>query len=69
MLDATYRNVGLVTDDMVSISQEVNRLLLGLNCGRAIDTLDLPESAKALSSEYEFDLQVVIYPRFAIESL
>ncbi|KAG2704978.1 hypothetical protein I3760_05G030600 [Carya illinoinensis] len=41
--------------------QEVNRLLLGLNCGRAIDTLDLPESAKALSSEYEFDLQAFCF--------
>lgn len=51
---------------MVSILQEVSRLLLGINCGRAIDTLDLPESAKALSSEHEFDLQVLIYPRFAM---
>ncbi|XVE49471.1 hypothetical protein DITRI_Ditri01bG0084900 [Diplodiscus trichospermus] len=39
------------------ICQEVSRLLLGLNCGRALETIVLPESAKALSSKHDFDLQ------------
>ncbi|KAF2320549.1 hypothetical protein GH714_028199 [Hevea brasiliensis] len=37
--------------------KEVSRLLLGLNCGRALELVVLPESAKALSSEHDFDLQ------------
>lgn len=36
-------------------------MLLGLNCGRAIDNIALPESAKAVSSERDFDLKVGIY--------
>ncbi|KAF5444221.1 hypothetical protein F2P56_036710 [Juglans regia] len=41
--------------------QEVSRLLLGLNCARAIDKIDLPDSAKALSSEHDFDLQAFCF--------
>ncbi|KAK8272754.1 hypothetical protein E1A91_D11G355200v1 [Gossypium mustelinum] len=37
--------------------QEVSRLLLGLNCGTTLETIVPPESAKALSSKHEFDLQ------------
>ncbi|PPD74739.1 hypothetical protein GOBAR_DD28321 [Gossypium barbadense] len=37
--------------------QEVSRLLLGLNCGKALETIVPPESAKALSSKHDFDLQ------------
>ncbi|KAF2316110.1 hypothetical protein GH714_041094 [Hevea brasiliensis] len=37
--------------------KEVRRLLLGLNCGRALELVALPESTKALSSEHDFDLQ------------
>ncbi|OMO63503.1 Carbon-nitrogen hydrolase [Corchorus olitorius] len=36
---------------------EVSRLLLGLNCGRPLETIIPPESAKALSSKHDFDLQ------------
>ncbi|XWS63090.1 hypothetical protein CRYUN_Cryun06bG0066700 [Craigia yunnanensis] len=39
------------------IFQEVSRLLLGLNCGSALETIFLPESANALSSKHDFDLQ------------
>jgi beta-ureidopropionase len=38
--------------------QEVNRLLTGLNCGKALETIALPESATTLSIEHDFDLQV-----------
>ncbi|XP_024017586.1 beta-ureidopropionase-like [Morus notabilis] len=37
--------------------QEVSRLLLGLNCGRPLETVVVTESAKALSSKHNFDLQ------------
>ncbi|QCD84177.1 beta-ureidopropionase [Vigna unguiculata] len=37
--------------------QEVSRLLTGLNCGKAIETIALPESATALSVKHGFDLQ------------
>lgn len=37
--------------------QEVNRLLTGLNCGRSLEPIALPETAKCLSSKHEFDLQ------------
>jgi len=33
-------------------------LLLGRNCGRSLEQIVLPESAKALSSKHDFDLQV-----------
>ncbi|KAL6012605.1 Beta-ureidopropionase [Asimina triloba] len=35
---------------------EVSRLLLGLNCGSALKTINLPESAISLSSKHDFDL-------------
>ncbi|XP_027159942.1 beta-ureidopropionase [Coffea eugenioides] len=37
--------------------QEVSRLLLGLNCGKSLETIALPEPARALSSKHDFDLQ------------
>jgi len=40
------------------VLQEVSRLLTGLNCGKAIETIALPESATALSVKHGFDLQV-----------
>ncbi|KAJ9159202.1 hypothetical protein P3X46_024724 [Hevea brasiliensis] len=42
------------------VFKEVSRLLLGLNCGRALELVALPESAKALSSEHDFDLQLLV---------
>ncbi|PNX86602.1 beta-ureidopropionase [Trifolium pratense] len=36
---------------------EVNRLLTGLNCGKALETIALPDSATALSVEHGFDIQ------------
>ncbi|KAJ4952344.1 hypothetical protein NE237_029176 [Protea cynaroides] len=42
----------------LSIFQEVSHVLLGLNCGRALEALTLPEPAVALSSKHDFDLQV-----------
>ncbi|TYI95998.1 hypothetical protein E1A91_D01G038100v1 [Gossypium mustelinum] len=41
--------------------QEVSRLLLGLNCGKALETIVPPESAKALSSKHDFDLQFLVH--------
>ncbi|CAB4320221.1 unnamed protein product [Prunus armeniaca] len=43
------------------IFQEVNRILLGLNRGKALETISLPESAKALSSGHNFDLQAFCF--------
>lgn len=43
------------------VYQEVNRILLGMNRGKALETISLPESAKALSSGHNFDLQVRSY--------
>lgn len=37
--------------------QEVNRLLTGLNCGKLLETIALPESATALSVKHGFDIQ------------
>ncbi|CAK9141665.1 unnamed protein product [Ilex paraguariensis] len=37
--------------------QEVSRMLLGMNCGRPLETVSLPDPAKALSSTHDFDLQ------------
>lgn len=51
---------------MITILQEVSRLLIGLNCGKALDTIDLPESTKSLSSGHNFDLQVGIYPGYTM---
>ncbi|GAV69539.1 CN_hydrolase domain-containing protein [Cephalotus follicularis] len=39
------------------IFQEVSRVLLGFNRGKALERIVLPESANALSSEHDFDLQ------------
>lgn len=33
-------------------------MLLGTNCGSAVESINLPDPAKALSSEHDFDLQV-----------
>lgn len=38
--------------------QEVSRILVGSNCGRPLEKIVLPDSAKALSSKHDFDLQV-----------
>ncbi|XP_055807508.1 beta-ureidopropionase [Solanum dulcamara] len=37
--------------------QEVNRILLGLNCGKEVESIALPQPVKALSSKHQFDLQ------------
>ncbi|KAJ6366388.1 hypothetical protein OIU77_002882 [Salix suchowensis] len=37
--------------------KEVSRLLIGLNCGKPLELIALPEAAKALSSKHDFDLQ------------
>jgi hypothetical protein len=58
----TCTHVGIFFENLTTILQEVSRLLIGLNCGRAIDAIVLPESTKALSSEHDFDLQVGICP-------
>ncbi|CAJ2629414.1 unnamed protein product [Trifolium pratense] len=41
--------------------KEVNRLLTGLNCGKALETITLPESATTLSIEHDFDLQAFCF--------
>ncbi|TQE05735.1 hypothetical protein C1H46_008641 [Malus baccata] len=41
--------------------QEVSRILLGLNRGKALETISLPESAKVLSSGHDFDLQAYCF--------
>jgi len=48
----------LIVYHISTVLQEVNRLLTGLNCGKVLETIALPESAKALSVEHGFDLQV-----------
>lgn len=48
--------------------QEVSRLLIGLNCGKPLELIALPESAKALSSKHDFDLQVGACPTFCCSS-
>jgi len=40
------------------VLQEVSRLLTGLNCGKALEAVSLPESATSLSAEHGFDIQV-----------
>ncbi|XP_020263461.1 beta-ureidopropionase [Asparagus officinalis] len=37
--------------------QEVSRLLLGLNCGRPLERIHLPEVATSLSAKHDFDMQ------------
>lgn len=41
--------------------QEVNRLLLGLNCGRVLASIALPDPAKSLSLKHDFDLQAFCF--------
>jgi hypothetical protein len=48
------------SENFITILQEVSRLLLGLNSGRTLDKIVLPEPTKALSSEHDFDVQVGI---------
>jgi len=48
----------MMAHHMSTVLQEVNRLLTGLNCGKVLETIALPESATALSVEHGFDLQV-----------
>lgn len=48
--------------------QEVSRLLLGMNCGKAITTLALPDAATALASEYSFDIQVSCFSMFYLQN-
>eukprot|EP01018_Ginkgo_biloba_P015039 Gb_26372 [translate_table: standard] len=44
-----------------SIYKEVSRLLLGLNCGKAVATMPLPESVLAMSRDSSFDLQAYCF--------
>ncbi|KAK4724229.1 hypothetical protein R3W88_027008 [Solanum pinnatisectum] len=37
--------------------QEVNRILLGQNCGKKLESIALPQPVKALSANHDFDLQ------------
>ncbi|KAK1359176.1 putative beta-ureidopropionase [Heracleum sosnowskyi] len=37
--------------------QEVSRVLLGLNCGKPLESIHIPESAKEVSRKQDFDLQ------------
>ncbi|CAK8577953.1 unnamed protein product [Lathyrus sativus] len=41
--------------------QEVNRLLTGLNCGKVLETIALPQSTTALSDKHGFDLQAFCF--------
>nr|XP_010933708.1 beta-ureidopropionase isoform X1 [Elaeis guineensis] len=43
------------------IFQEVSRLLVGLNCGRPLERLALPEPAASLSTKHDFDLQAFCF--------
>lgn len=40
------------------VVQEVSRLLLGLNCGKPLQQLDLPDVSSAFALEHDFDIQV-----------
>lgn len=44
--------------DKCTFCQEVSRVLLGLNCGKPLESIHIPESAKELSLKQDFDLQV-----------
>ncbi|KAJ4785411.1 Beta-ureidopropionase [Rhynchospora pubera] len=37
--------------------KEVNRIILGLNCGSPLERITLPENATSLSSKFNFDIQ------------
>ncbi|KAL0914106.1 hypothetical protein M5K25_017610 [Dendrobium thyrsiflorum] len=41
--------------------QEVSRILLGLNCGKPLERILLPEVASSLSTKYDFDLQAFYF--------
>ncbi|XP_077234132.1 beta-ureidopropionase [Tasmannia lanceolata] len=43
------------------IFQEVSRLILGLNCGRALEPIVLPKPAMALSTSFDFDMQAFCF--------
>ncbi|KAI0501004.1 hypothetical protein KFK09_019222 [Dendrobium nobile] len=43
------------------IFQEVSRMLLGLNCGKPLERILLPEVAGSLSTKYDFDLQAFCF--------
>ncbi|XP_023530433.1 beta-ureidopropionase-like isoform X1 [Cucurbita pepo subsp. pepo] len=43
------------------IFQEVSRLLLGLNCGKPLQTISLAEPVKSLSLKHDFDLQAFCF--------
>lgn len=45
-------------DSCFVVVQEVSRLLLGLNCGKPLQQLDLPDVSSALALEHDFDIQV-----------
>ncbi|KAG5581105.1 hypothetical protein H5410_051732 [Solanum commersonii] len=49
--------------------QEVNRILLGLNCGKKLESIALPQPVKALSANHDFDLQVATYISTSIASI
>lgn len=46
-------------DAVFVILQEVSRLLVGLNCGRPLERITLPNIAEKLSLSHDFDLQVM----------
>lgn len=48
--------------------QEVSRLLLGMNCGKSLKTLALPDAATALALEYSFDIQVSCFSVFYLQN-
>ncbi|CAH9081932.1 unnamed protein product [Cuscuta europaea] len=41
--------------------QQVNRLLLGMNCGRTVEAIELPEPSQSLSTKHDFDLQGYVF--------
>ncbi|KAG9440699.1 hypothetical protein H6P81_020864 [Aristolochia fimbriata] len=41
--------------------QEVSRWILGLNCGKALGSIQLPDSATVLSSKHDFDFQAFCF--------
>lgn len=48
----------LIACYVITVLQEVNRLLTGLNCGKVLETIALPESVTTLSVDHGFDVQV-----------
>ncbi|PWA54155.1 beta-ureidopropionase [Artemisia annua] len=41
-------------------TEEVSRLLTGLNCGKPLERLPVVESVKGLSAQHDFDIHVVV---------